>query len=138
MSRFTGQLYLRSLSIDEVRFLKSAVQLYQVTGLFAYESDKLGRTVTVPVGLVTDFASIPRAAWDIISPADPIIEWPSVVHDYLYSRKGVLEDGFTYTREQADAVLREAMEVQGAHSIIRNLVYDAVQLGGGTHWNSKP
>ena len=45
-----------------------------------------------------------------------------------------LLDGFTYTRQQADQVLREAMEVSGAGFFIRESVYEAVELFGGSHW----
>jgi hypothetical protein len=142
MSRFTSQLFLRSFSVGELAAAGSEVQLYEVTQDFSYESDKLGRTVTVPgrsannpTGLVTDFASIPRIAWTLIDPEDPIIAWPSVIHDYLYSRQGTLPDGFTYTRESADAVLREAMEASGAGALIREAVYLAVRIFGGSHWS---
>ena len=134
MSKFTSQLFLRSYSAAEIAAKGGSKQLYAVTRAFAYVSDKLGRTITVPRGFETDFASIPRAAWNILDPEDPIIAWPSVIHDFLYSRKGTLPDGFSYTREQADAVLREAMEVCGASSIIRNAVYQAVEKFGGSHW----
>ncbi len=134
MSQFTSQLFLRSLSPDEIIKAGRHVQLYEVTEDFSYESDKLNKTITVPAGLVTDFASIPRAAWDLLDPEDPIIAWPSVVHDYLYTCQGKLPDGFTYTREQADAVLREAMEVSGAGHFIRESVYEAVEQFGGGHW----
>ena len=134
MSQFTSQLFLRSLSPDEVRAAKSSVQLYEVTQLFSSQSDKLGKTITVPAGLITDFASIPRAAWELLDPEDPIIAWPSVIHDYLYTCKGKLPDGTRYIREKADAVLREAMEVCGAASLIRESVYQAVRAFGGDHW----
>jgi len=141
MSQFTSQLFLRSFSAQEVTAAGSEAQLYEVTHDFTYLSDKLGRVVTVPgrvaaapIGFVTDFASIPRAAWEIIDPEDPIIAWPSVIHDYLYSCKGKLPDGFAYNREKADAVLREGMQACGASSLIRNAVYQAVRLGGGSHW----
>lgn len=141
MSQFTSQLFLRSFSAQEVTAAGSKAQLYEVTHDFTYLSDKLGHVVTVPgrsatapIGFVTDFASIPRAAWEIIDPEDPIIAWPSVIHDYLYSCKGKLPDGFRYNREKADGVLREGMECCGASSLIRNAVYQAVRLGGAAHW----
>jgi hypothetical protein len=134
MSKFISQLFLRSYSAAEIAANGGDKQLYAVTRSFAYVSDKLGRTIAVPRGFVTDFASIPRPAWEILDPEDPIIAWPSVIHDYLYSCKGTLPDGFIYGREQADAVLREAMEVCGASSFIRNAVYQAVQKFGGSHW----
>lgn len=142
MSKFTSQLFLRSFSPDEIIAAGGHVQLYEVVQDFTYQSDKLGRSVTVPGrskptkpdGYVTDFASIPRAAWDLLDPEDPIIAWPSVIHDYLYTRKGKLPDGFTYNREKADAVLREAMEACGAGHFIRESVYLAVRTGGAAHW----
>ena len=134
MSKFVSQLYLRSFSAAEVKAAGSKVQLYEITQPFSYESDKLGVTVTVPAGYRTDFASIPRAAWEFLDPEDPIIAWPSVIHDYLYTCKGTLPDGTKYTRTQADGVLREAMEFCGASSIIRQSVYQAVKAFGGSHW----
>ena len=134
MSKFTSQLFLRSYSAAEIAAKGGTTQLYAVTRSFTYVSDKLARAINVPRGFETDFASIPRAAWEILDPEDPIIAWPSVIHDYLYTRKGTLPDGYDYTREQADAVLREAMEVCGANSIIRNAVYQAVQKFGSSHW----
>lgn len=130
MSRFIGVLLLRSLSIEEVRKAGSSVQLYEVMQEISYESDRLKRTITVPAGLITDFASIPRPAWRVISPTDPIIEWPSVVHDWLYTAQIV-------PRASADAVLREAMELQGAGSFVRNGVYQILRLFGGSHWDEK-
>ena len=125
---------MRSFSPAEIIAAGRHVQLYEVTQDFAYESDKMGKTITVTAGLVTDFGSIPRPAWDLLDPEDPIVGWPSVVHDYLYTCKGTLPDGSTYTREQADSVLREAMEVCGAGHFIREAVYEAVQTFGGGHW----
>jgi len=134
MSRFTSKLYLRSYSAAEISAGGGEKQLYAITRPFSYVSDKLGKTITVPRGYVTDFASIPRAAWAALDPEDPIIAWPSVIHDYLYSCKGTLPDGTTYIREQADAVLREAMEFCGASLFKRETVYEAVRAGGGDHW----
>ena len=135
-------MFLRSFSPAEIIAAGRHVQLYEVTKNFSYVSDKLGRTITVPgrptpkkSGYVTDFAHIPRALRGIcLDPEDPIIAWPSVIHDYLYTCQGTLPDGFTYTREQADAVLREAMEVCGAGHFIRESVYEAVENFGSSHW----
>jgi len=138
MSEFTSQLFLRSFSPAEIIATGGHLQLYAVTQDFSYTSDRLGRAVTVPAGLVTDFASIPRAVWDLLDPEDPIIAWPSVVHDYLYGCGGRLPDGFTYTRDDADAVLREAMEFCGAGHFIREAVYEAVEKFGGDHWRPAP
>ncbi len=111
-------------------------QLYVLDDDFEYESEILGRII-VPVSFCTDFASIPRPAFSYIDPEDPVILYPSVIHDYLYSREGKMPDGRTFTREQADGVLKEAMELAGARWDQRQVVYRAVRLFGGSHWNSK-
>ena len=47
--------------------------------------------ITVPVGFVTDFASIPQALQSIIRQNGPYI-LPAVVHDYLYWDQGCTRD----------------------------------------------
>lgn len=94
--------------------------------------------MTVPVGYVTDFASIPRIAWNILDPEDPVIGWPSVAHDYLYSCAGTLPDGFKYTRDKADDTLVELMAFCGAGSFVRWAVRRAVGTFGGSHWLELP
>lgn len=41
------------------------------------------RTITVPKGMLTDLASVPRAAWALVAPVGPHLE-ASIVHDFLY------------------------------------------------------
>jgi hypothetical protein len=131
---FTGRLIVRGLSPYEVIGKGSDVALWELMEDFSFNSALLNCTITVPKGLITDFASIPRLIWDHLSPDDPIILFPSVIHDFLYTTGGVVSPSLTITREQADAVLREAMEVCGAGSFIRNAVYQAVEEFGGAHW----
>jgi hypothetical protein len=71
--------------------------------------------VHIPAGFVTDFASIPRIAWRVISPTDYHIGKPAVVHDWLYRNPGI-----TVTKEFADNELREAMK--------------CLDRGGNTRW----
>jgi len=133
MSKFLGQLKLRMWSPEEVSDAGYDTSVYDLLEGFSYLSDKFG-LIEVPSGFVTDFASIPRAAWAIIDPEDPRIAFPSVIHDFLYSTRGKLPFS-TVTRENADYVLREAMEACGAGSFIRNAVYQAVRVGGNSHWS---
>ena len=137
MSAFIGDLIIRALRVDELRQQDNPdKQLYQLVSELGYQSDKMGITITVPAGMLTDFASIPRPVWDFLDPEDPEILYPSVVHDYLYTLKGTFPDGSTFTREQADSVLREAMELQGASSLVRETVYQAVRAAGGQFWDA--
>ena len=134
ISAFTSKLVIRALSPQEVAERGRDVALWEISQNFTYDSALLGVTITVPAGMITDFASIPRALWEQLSPDDPIILFPSVVHDFLYGASGQIINGPTITRDQADAVLREAMELCGAGSFIRNAVYQFVQLNAASHW----
>lgn len=135
MNGFFDSLLIRGLAPLEVKQRGSDCALWELLADFSYISDRLRGIVVVPKGMITDFASIPRSVWGVISPDDPMILFPSVIHDYLYSVKGVLPDGRTYSREDADAVLREAMEACGAESLMREAVYQAVRSGGASHWD---
>jgi len=103
---------------------------YWLTAPLVYQSEILGR-IEVPVGFQTDFASIPRIAWRYIDPEDPCIAYPSVIHDHLYSTQAC-------SRETADQVLREAMQVAGARIDQRAVVYRMVRLFGGSYWKPSP
>lgn len=126
---FEGRLVTSVWSPDEVRKSGRSVQQYEVVGTFRYLSDEYGEIV-VPDGFVTDFASIPRQAWFLLDPEDPVILYASVVHDWLYSVGGAMR----YTREESDGVLREAMEASGASGWQRQMVYRSVRMFGGSHW----
>ena len=137
MRFFPDKLILRALAPDEIQALGGSVALYEVREPFSYDSALLG-LISVPAGLITDFASIPRAAQWYMKDDDPGILFPSVIHDFLYSMQGVLPmTGKAYTREQADGVLREAMGVCGARGDQIAAVYRAVRWFGGSHWDDK-
>jgi hypothetical protein len=85
-------------------------------------------TVRVPVGFVTDFASIPRAFWSILRP-DGLYTYPAIVHDYLYWEQ-------TTSREVADQILRFGMEDFKVDPITIGTIYAAVRAGGGFAWEN--
>lgn len=82
--------------------------------------------VKVPVGFVTDFASIPRAFWSLLRP-DGDYAYAAVIHDYLYWTQPL-------SRKQCDQIFKLAMldfkvgegEVQTIHT--------AVRAGGSGAW----
>jgi len=67
--------------------------------------------LTVPVGFVTDFASIPPALQSIIRQNGPYL-LPAVVHDYLYWTRSC-------TRAQADQILLIAMTENSVGAVHR-------------------
>lgn len=88
--------------------------------------------VCVPTGFETDFASIPRGFRNLF-PALGRWARPAIIHDYLYATKG--ENG-RFTRAEADAIFREAMEVVGVPAWRRAIMYRAVRIGGAGGWGS--
>jgi len=83
--------------------------------------------ITVPVGFVTDFASIPQALQSIIRANGPYI-LPAVVHDYLYWTQAC-------TRAQADSVLMLGMIENQVRDVHRVAIHDAVRIAGGFAWS---
>ncbi|MBI3775330.1 MAG: DUF1353 domain-containing protein [Gammaproteobacteria bacterium] len=83
--------------------------------------------VTVPIGFVTDFASIPRVFWSLLPP-DGNYTYPAVIHDYLYWEQ-------TTTREVADDILRLSMLDFKIDAVTLRAIYSGVRVGGQFAWN---
>jgi len=131
---FPADLVIRAIPPARLQSLESGRQLYEVREAFRYASPAFGE-IEVPAGFVTDFASIPRAVWSYLSPEDPVILYPSVIHDFLYTKPpGGGAFGRAISRADADAVLREAMLASGARSTQAWVVFRSVRLFGGSHW----
>jgi hypothetical protein len=61
-----------------------------------------------------------------------------LLHDYLYQQHGKATPlGPKYTRQDCDAILRDAMKTAGASWWKRHLVWTAVRIGGGVFWNQR-
>lgn len=81
----------------------------------------------VPAGFETDFASIPRIFWNVLPPIGPYAQ-AAVVHDYLYRTGRV-------NRQEADLTFLLLMKTDGVNFFIRNIMYWAVRLFGGSHYH---
>lgn len=115
------------------RFLSKLDKLSYIDGInwrvesdVVYQSDSLGKTITVKAGTLTDFASIPRALWNIYPPAR--FAGPATVHDELYTKQ-------TCTRLEADRVFLEALKVDGVPYMRRYAFYWALRAAGWKAWN---
>lgn len=101
--------------------------LWRLLEPLSYDSPRLGRTVTVPAGFVTDFASVPRLPLAFLMAGDKAHE-AAVVHDWLYTTHET-------DRATADAVFRDA--IRERHSALTAaLMWSAVRLGGGAAWDA--
>ena len=86
---------------------------------FGYINERTGRTIWVPAGYVTDFASIPRVGRWLIPPFGRHAI-AAVVHDWLYS---IGEPG---RRGEADDIFRDALRELGVGVARRNIMHGAV------------
>jgi len=121
MSKFLSALDGRSVD-DKLWLLLSPLH---------YESDILG-PIKVPLGFMTDFASVPRVPIAYMLFGDRAHR-ESVIHDYLYRTDSVPQA----TYSQANNVFLEAMKVRGKGYFVRYAMYWGVVLGGWTAYHKK-
>lgn len=86
-----------------------------------------GKSYEVPVGFSTDFASVPRFVWPIISPYE--LGVGCIPHDYGYSTHDGAKDFW-------DTVFLACMEKDGIPLWKRQVAYYSVSLLGQHAWNS--
>ena len=85
-----------------------------------------GKTIDVPIGFKTDFASVPRILWAVIP------RWgkygnAAVIHDYCYWEE-------KFSREESDMIFREGMDVLHVPFWQIILIYYAVRWFGWWAW----
>jgi len=85
-------------------------------------------SLTVPVGFVTDFASIPQVFHSLLR-QNGLYLLPAVVHDYLYWKQ-------TCTRDQADQILHLGMIENKVPDLQRVAIYAAVRAAGAFAWKA--
>jgi hypothetical protein len=83
--------------------------------------------VQVPIGFVTDFASVPRVFWSLLRP-DGLYAYPAIVHDYMYWTQD-------RPKEVADSILKFGMEDFGVDSVTSGAIYAAVSNFGSSSWD---
>jgi hypothetical protein len=142
MSSFTTPL--------EVEFMDG--KSWKVQHPFTYHlGDKTSPDfIEVPVGFITDFASVPRILWVLLPPTGSYGK-AAVIHDWLYQGGKIISEypvtakdgGAIYVRQthylvagrrDADAILLEAMGVLGVRWWTRYIVYLGVRFGGKLPW----
>lgn len=111
---------------------KQGRTLAVVTRPYAYTHPIHGKDVTieVPLGFVTDFASIPPFFQSLIQPFGRHAP-AAVLHDYLYAI------GQKKARALADRLFLNAMREAGVPPIRRSLMYRMVRLFGGGGYGLK-
>ena len=101
-----------------------------------FKLDDEERTITVPSGMRTDFASVPRVAQSIVPRVGPYAE-AAIVHDFLYIAWQILpgHGARDEDRKFADELFREAMKQAAVSGLEALLLYKAVRwFGGRAYW----
>lgn len=121
ISKAPGGMLNLSRFAEPIYFLTAPISWTPNPGQEAYEA------VTIPAGFVTDFASVPRIFWSALRP-DGQYAYAAVVHDYLYWTQ-------TRSREEADEILKMAMEDFEVGALTVGAIHSAVRVGGQVAWN---
>jgi hypothetical protein len=117
----SGTLYISRFK-DPMYFL-----LKPISWKLAANSEARAAPVQVPIGFVTDFASIPRAFYSLLKP-DGDYSYAAVMHDYLYWSQ-------TTSKEEADTVFKLVMEEFAIDKITTAALYNAVKSFGRKAWD---
>jgi hypothetical protein len=118
------------LPVGDLRLGRFADRIYFLTSEIGWQSASGSRVyapVRVPIGFVTDFASIPRPFWSALPP-DGLYAYAAVIHDYLYWDQ-------SRPRAEADEILKLCMEDFRVDVVTVDTIYTGVRLGGGPAWN---
>lgn len=104
--------------------------IYYLTSVIGWDPEPAKantyQSVRVPIGFVTDFASIPRVFWSLLRP-DGLYSYAAVIHDFLYWEQYL-------SREASDAILRLCMEDFKINAAVVSAVHTGVRLGGSLAW----
>jgi hypothetical protein len=87
-------------------------------------------TITVPEGMITDFASIPRMFWSIVPPFGRH-SLAALVHDSLYRTEGLEHQ---LSRYQCDLEFEYAMRCGNVNPIKRAIMFRAVRMFADARW----
>ncbi len=119
---------LAACAINPPTVSKISDKYFAVAHPLRYSPKDAALAIIVPVGFLTDLASIPRALWWWESPIDRSMA-PAIVHDFLYWEQSC-------TKDEADAVLFLAMGETGVRRDRQWSVYGGVRTPlGDKAWN---
>jgi hypothetical protein len=105
--------------------------VWNVASQFTYYTDVLHERhwVEIPLGFLTDGASVPRLFWNLLPPWGQYGN-AAIVHDYLCENLKLTDasgETVDIDRTTADQILNEAMKVLETSTIKRILIYGAVR-----------
>lgn len=128
-SRILWGRWMNDLRAEAYDFVRSRPLIRLTAPLIWRDAD--GHTVTVPVGFISDGASIPQAVWSLVgSPLGGQYVRASVVHDYdLFLHRY----GYAGAEKSSSTVHKRfynGMRAAGTSWLKANTFYRFVQVGG--------
>jgi hypothetical protein len=117
--------------LTELRVARLDDKYWRLIDLDLRYQDPSGTIIVVPVGFVTDFASVPRWLPIAYALTGGTAQPAAVIHDWLYQTHAV-------DRATADRVLWDAMGALGEPLWRQWAMYRAVRLFGHPAYNSGP
>jgi len=118
MSQFTKPIIVELIN---EKYWKFAQEFDYHVG--CYPSEEI---ITVPIGAITDFASVPRILWMFIPPIGKYAK-AAALHDYLYHYR-------YYKRRKCDKIFLEAMGVLKVNKLLKYIMYCVVRIFGWWSW----
>lgn len=113
----------------DIRPVKENGDLYELQEDYTYHG------ITVPKGFRYDGASVPRLA---LTPfgfqRDGIHRAAALVHDWMYAKRGRIEEHNRYSREDADRIFREMLIGSGVKNWHVAIAYAFVRAFGWIVW----
>jgi hypothetical protein len=125
VSTFTTPLQLEFTGKGRRKFTLLSSFEYHIGEYPATDQEDI---ISVPEGFRTDFASVPRIFWPIVSPIDEYAK-AAVLHDWLYNQG-------EFSRKKCDDIFDEAMKVLNTPKWKRIVVYYAVRWFAMFAWNN--
>lgn len=126
--------FLTRCDVEDINDIAASGRgLWRFLSPLRYQSDLTGDTYTVPVGYVTDFASVPRVPIAFLLCGNTCAK-PAGLHDFLYTPDPVTGKHPVPDRATADALLKEAALSEGVPAWRCWLLWAGVRLGGASHW----
>jgi len=141
-NKFSGKLFLVLLDRKLEGSTRAGRSLWALSQPLSFTSDIGPTVITVPPGIVTDLASIPRWGWVLLPPDGPWLK-AAIIHDFLYATGGdgkpwnrecTFQPVRVFSREEADRILLEAMVNRHVGVVQRTIIYLAVRIGGAGGW----
>lgn len=83
----------------------------------------------IPANFETDLASIPKIAWNIMSPSHSSLIRPAIVHDWFYRKT------CDFSRYQTDLIFYHMLRNDGISHFRASLMYYAVRIFGWNYYN---